>query len=99
MRCTVNPFEKFTIGNISKKFNQINPEIALSHQMPFPNHSLLSNYQFNIPCEATFSNFRARLGQNLYNDIFHVLVNIFHKLEMISFKILAHDGTLYLSEA
>ena len=49
----------------------------------------------NIPCEATFSNFRLRLGQSLYNEIFHVLVNIFHQLEMITFNILAHDGTLY----
>lgn len=49
----------------------------------------------DIPCEGTFSNFRARLGENLYNEIFHVLVDIFHQLEMISFKILAHDGTLY----
>ena len=49
----------------------------------------------NIPCEATFSVFRARLGENLYNEIFHVLVDIFHQLEMITFNILAHDGTLY----
>jgi hypothetical protein len=49
----------------------------------------------NVPCEGTFSNFRARLGENLYNEIFHVLVGIFHQVEMISFKILAHDGTLY----
>lgn len=49
----------------------------------------------NIPCEATFSNFRSRIGDNLYNEIFHVLVDIFHQLEMITFKILTHDGTLY----
>ena len=49
----------------------------------------------NIPCEGTFSIFRARLGETLYNEIFHVLVDIFHQLEMITFKILAHDGTLY----
>ena len=49
----------------------------------------------NIPCEGTFSIFRARLGEKLYNEIFHVLVEIFHQLEMITFKILAHDGTLY----
>jgi len=48
-----------------------------------------------IPSEGTFSNFRARLGENLYNEIFHVLVGIFHKLKMITFNILAHDGTLY----
>jgi hypothetical protein len=53
----------------------------------------------NIPCEATFSVFRARLGENLYNHIFHVLVDIFHQLEMITFNILAHDGTLYPSWA
>ena len=53
----------------------------------------------HIPCEGTFSNFRARLGETLYNEIFHVLVGIFHKLEMISFKILAHDGTLYTTWA
>jgi hypothetical protein len=182
----VNPFEKFTINNVSKKLNKINFKVSLSHQSPFPNISLLSNYQFkkhfvkifpdgsvqggytkmitflidfsfirslvadcyspygpppydppslflldlfryidgfqnmsqflevlrdydrgrsyrtyagisvdNIPCEGTFSNFRIRLGQNLYNEIFHLLVGIFHQLEMITFKILAHDGTLY----
>lgn len=186
MRYSVNPFEKFTINNVSKKLNKINFKISLSHQKPFPQVSLLSHYQFkkqfvkifpdgsiqggypkmiaslidfsfirslvtdryspfgppcydpptlflidlfryidgyqhlsrflpllhdndrgrgyrnytglsreHIPCEATFSNFRLRLGEDLYNEIFHVLVKIFHQLEMISFKILAHDGTLY----
>ena len=185
VRCLVNPFKKFTIANVSKKLNEINFKISLSHQKPFPNLNLLSNYRFkkrfvkilpngdiqggytkmitslidfsfirslvahcyseygpacydppslflldlfryidgyqnmskflellrdndrgrayrshagildNIPCEATFSVFRARLGENLYNEIFHVLVDIFHQLEMITFNILAHDGTLY----
>jgi len=49
----------------------------------------------HIPCEGTFSIFRQRIGESLYNDIFHLLVRIFHKLEMITFHILAHDGTLY----
>jgi len=49
----------------------------------------------NIPCKGTFSHFRKRLGAARYNEIFHVLVDIFHKLEMITFKFLAHDGTLY----
>jgi hypothetical protein len=181
----VNPLKKFTIANVSKKLNEININISLSHQKPFPNLNFLSNYRFkkrfvkilpngdiqggytkmitslidfsfirslvadcyseygpacydppslflldlfryidgyqnmskflelvrdndrgrfyrthagildNIPCEATFSVFRARLGENLYNQIFHVLVDIFHQLEMITFNILAHDGTLY----
>ena len=49
----------------------------------------------HIPCEGTFSIFRERLGETLYNEIFHLLVHIFHQLEMITFNILAHDGTLY----
>jgi len=182
----VNPFKKFTVANVSRKLNEINLQISLSHQKSFPNLFLLSNYRFkkrfvkilpngdiqggypkmitslidfsfirslvadcyspygpacydppslflldlfryidghqnmtkflqlvrdkdrgrcyrthagisedNIPCEGTFSIFRTRLGEKLYNEIFHVLVDIFHQLEMITFKILAHDGTLY----
>jgi hypothetical protein len=52
----------------------------------------------NLPCEATLSNFRARLGERLYQEIFHVMVGIFQKLHMITYKILSHDGTLFLSE-
>jgi hypothetical protein len=182
----VNPLRKFTINNVSKKLNKININIFLSHQRPFPNLFLLSNYRFKkrfvkilhngdiqggypkmitslidfsfirslvadcyspygppcydppslflldlfryidgyqnmskflelvrdedrgrccrthagiymnkIPCEGTLSNFRARLGDTRYNEIFHVFVDIFHQLEMITFSILAHDGTLY----
>lgn len=182
----VNPLNKFTINNVSKKLNKINFKISLSHHNPFPQTSLLSHYQFkkqfvkifpdgsvqggypkmitslidfsfirslvadryspfgppcydppslflldlfryihnyqhmcqflellydhdrgrsyrpyagismeHLPSEGTFSNFRIRLGENLYNEIFHLLVDIFHHLEMITFKILAHDGTLY----
>ncbi len=190
VRRLVNPFKKFTINHVSKKLNEINFKISLSHQKPFPNLNLLSSYRFkkkfvkilpngdiqggltkmitslidfsfirslvavcyseygppcydppslflldlfryidgfqnmskflellrdkdrggvyrthtgismnNIPSESTFSIFRARLGENLYNQIFHVLVDIFHQLEMITFNILAHDGTLYPSWA
>lgn len=53
----------------------------------------------NIPSEGTFSNFRKRIGEKRYNDIFHVLVDVFHQLEMITFNILSHDGTLYPSWA
>lgn len=48
-----------------------------------------------IPCEGTFSHLRSRIGESLYNEIFHVLVDIFHQLHIITFKILTHDGTLY----
>jgi hypothetical protein len=54
-----------------------------------------AGFSDRVPCEGTFSNFRARLGESLYRDIFHVLVDIFHRLQMITFNILAHDGTLY----
>ena len=52
----------------------------------------------HIPCQGTFSIFRERIGETFYNQIFHLLVHIFYQLEMITFNILAHDGTLYLSE-
>jgi hypothetical protein len=31
----------------------------------------------SIPTKGTFSNFKARLGVELYNEIFHILVDIF----------------------
>jgi hypothetical protein len=186
----VNRLNQFTIASVAKKLNQININVSLSHQNPFPNLHLLSHYRFkkrfvkifpngdikggmcrmiaslidfsfirslvadcyttiappcydppslfllelfrfidgykemnrfcqllrdedrgrpyrqlagitpdNIPCEATFSHFRKRLGASRYNEIFHVLVDIFHQLQMITFNILAHDGTLYPSWA
>lgn len=52
----MNPFKKFTITNISRKLNQINPEICLSHQKPFPNLSLLSQYQFKKRFVKIFPN-------------------------------------------
>jgi len=182
----VNRLNQFTIASVAKKLNEINTNILLSHQRPFPNLALLSHYRFkkrfvkifengdiegglcrmiaslidfsfirslvadrysdmgppcydppslfllelfrfidghlnmsrfcevlrdddrgrsyrklsgietnNIPCQATFSNFKLRLGAARYNEIFHVLVGIFKQLEMITFNILAHDGTLY----
>jgi hypothetical protein len=42
----VSPFERFTIGHASKKLNQINLEVSVAHQKPFPNSHLLSHYQF-----------------------------------------------------
>ncbi len=53
----------------------------------------------NIPTKGTFSNFKARLGTGLYNEIFHILVDIFQKLQMITFNIIAHDGTLFPTRA
>ena len=49
----------------------------------------------DIPSEGTFSQVRKQIGEARYNEIFHVLVEIFHELQMITFNILAHDGTLY----
>ena len=46
MRFMVKSLEKFTIANISKQLNEINPEISLSHHKPFPNLNLLSHYEF-----------------------------------------------------
>ena len=54
----------------------------------------------NIPSPGTFSNLRVdHIGETRYNEIFHVLVDIFHQLEMITFNILSVTGTLYPSRA
>ncbi len=53
----------------------------------------------DIPCEATFPNFKERLGEELYNQIFHVLVEIAERLGFLSYKIIATDGTLFPSRA
>jgi len=53
----------------------------------------------NIPCEATFTNFKERLGEELYNQIFHVLVEIAERLGFLSYKIIATDGTLFPAHA
>ena len=42
----VTPFERFTIYNVSRKLNQINLKVSLSHQRPFPNLHFLSEYRF-----------------------------------------------------
>jgi hypothetical protein len=52
-----------------------------------------------IPCEATLTNFKDRLGENLYNRIFHTLVQITELLGFLSYKILATDGTLFPTNA
>jgi len=52
-----------------------------------------------IPCRATFSNFRRRLGESRYQEIFHALVSLVEKLGFLSFHIQATDGTLFPSAA
>jgi hypothetical protein len=53
----------------------------------------------NLPCEATFTNFKNRLGEDLYNQMFHVLVEITELLGFLSYNILATDGTLFPTNA
>ena len=53
----------------------------------------------NLPCEATFTNLKARLGEELYSQIFHALVEIAERLGFLSYRILATDGTLFPTNA
>lgn len=53
----------------------------------------------HVPTKGTLSNFKAWLGSVLYNEIFHILVDIFCQLQMITFNIIAHDGTLFPTRA
>jgi len=52
-----------------------------------------------ILCRATFTNFRARLGESRYQDILHALVSLVEKLGFLSYRIQATDGTLFPSAA
>jgi hypothetical protein len=49
----------------------------------------------HIPCEATFTNLKDRLGQERYRQIFHVLVEMVDLLGFLTHRILAIDGTLF----
>jgi len=53
----------------------------------------------HVPCEATFTNLKDRLGETLYNHIFHGLVEIAELLGFLSYKIIATDGTLFPTHA
>ena len=53
----------------------------------------------HLPCEGTFTNLKDRLGEKLYNQIFHVLVEITELLGFLSYKIIATDGTLFPTNA
>ena len=53
----------------------------------------------HLPCEGTFTNLKERLGENLYNHILHVLVDIAEHLGFLSYKIIATDGTLFPTNA
>jgi hypothetical protein len=52
-----------------------------------------------LPCEGTFTNLKKRLGEDLYNRIFHALVDIAELLGLISYNIIATDGTLFPTNA
>lgn len=53
----------------------------------------------HLPCEGTFTNLKGRLGEKLYNQIFHVLVEIAQLLGFLSYKIISTDGTLFPTNA
>jgi len=53
----------------------------------------------HLPCEATFTNFKDRLGEDLYNNIFHTLVEIAELLGFLSYRVLDTDGTLFPTNA
>jgi hypothetical protein len=53
----------------------------------------------HLPCEGTFTNLKERLGENLYNQILHVLVDIAEHLGFLSYQIIATDGTLFPSNS
>jgi hypothetical protein len=61
--------------------------------------SLAGILDVSVPCRATFTNFRGRLGDSRYQEIFHALVSLVEKLGFLSFRFQATDGTLFPSAA
>lgn len=53
----------------------------------------------HIPCEADFSNFRLRIGEERYGRISACLVEILKALDLVTASVLSHDGTLVPSFA
>jgi len=53
----------------------------------------------HLPCEGTFTHLKDRLGEDLYNQILHVLVEIAELLGFLSYQIIATDGTLFPSNS
>jgi hypothetical protein len=54
---------------------------------------------FHVPSDGTFTNLKDRLGENLYNQILHVLVEIAELFGFLSYQIIATDGTLFPSNS
>jgi hypothetical protein len=53
---TSSNFTGWTIASVAKKLNEININVSLSHQKPFPGLNLLSNYQFEKRFVKIFPN-------------------------------------------
>jgi len=53
----------------------------------------------SIPCRATFTNFRGRLGVSRHEETLHALVSLVEMLGFLSYNIQATDGTLFPSAA
>jgi len=53
----------------------------------------------DLPCDGTFTNLKNRLGEKLYNQIFHAFVEIAELLGFLSYQIIATDGTLFPTNA
>lgn len=51
-------------------------------------------FEEHIPCEADFSNFRVRIGEQCYVRIFACLVEILKMLDLLTARVISHDGTL-----
>jgi len=64
---------------------------------PFKGHAYryYAGIHNTIPVASTFSDFRTRIGEDLYNEIFHILVEIVRRLGLVTGRILSTDGTLF----
>jgi hypothetical protein len=83
-----------------EKFPNMKDFVQILHDPDKGRHyRLYAGITNHIPTEGTFTHFKNRLGEGLYNQIFHTLVEIVEQLGFLSFKILSTDGTLFHTNA
>jgi hypothetical protein len=101
--CAYDPVSLFLLDLFRhlEKFPNMKSFVEIIHDRDKGKHyRLYSGIQYpHLPCEGTFTNLKDRLGEKLYNQIFHVLVEITELLGFLSYKIIASDGTLFPTNA
>jgi hypothetical protein len=100
--CAYDPVSLFLLElfRYLEKYPNMKDFVQVLHDPVKGRHyRLYAGIRHPIPTEGTFTHFKDRLGEDLYNKIFHTLVEIVDQLGFLSFNILTTDGTLFPTNA